>query len=115
SWSWGGPIWWTVNWLLVEALERSHHFCGAAFTVECPTGSGRMMTLGEVAEELTRRLVAVFLPGPDGRRPCHGAERRYAEDPHWRDLLLFYEYFHADDGRGLRASPPTRCARRDVP
>jgi len=117
--NWRGPIWFPVNWLLVEALERYHHFYGPAFTVECPTGSGRMMTLGQVAEELTRRLVALFLPGPDGRRPCHGDERRYAEDPHWRDLLLFYEYFHADDGRGLGASHQTgwtalvvRCLER---
>jgi hypothetical protein len=105
--NWRGPIWFPVNWLLIEALERYHHFYGEGFQVECPTGSGRMMSLGAVAAELTRRLVGLFLPGPDGRRPCHGGERRYAEDPHWRDLLLFYEYFHGEDGRGLGASHQT--------
>ena len=75
--------------------------------MECPTGSGRMLTLGEVAGELSRRLCSLFLPDPAGRRPAHGSERRFSDDPHWRDLVLFYEYFHGDDGRGLGASHQT--------
>jgi hypothetical protein len=117
--NWRGPIWMPVNWLLIEALERYHHFYGDGLQVECPTGSGRMMNLLEVAEELTRRVVRIFLPGADGRRPCHGDDRAYVEDPAWRDLVLFYEYFHGEDGRGLGASHQTgwtalvvRCLER---
>ena len=105
--NWRGPVWMPLNYLLVEALERYHHFYGDALTVECPTGSGRWMTLLEVARELARRLVALFLPDSTGARPSHGADRRYADDPHWRDLVLFHEYFHGDDGRGLGASHQT--------
>jgi hypothetical protein len=105
--NWRGPVWFPVNYLLVEALERYHHFYGDALQVECPTGSGKMFTLKQVAAEITRRLVSLFLPGPDGHRPCHGAAARFAEDPHWRDLVLFYEYFHGDTGRGCGASHQT--------
>jgi len=96
-----------VNYLLIEALERYHHFYGDDLLVECPTGSGRMANLQQVAREISRRLTSIFLPGTDGRRPCHGNDRRYANDPHWRDLVLFHEYFHGDNGRGVGASHQT--------
>jgi hypothetical protein len=105
--NWRGPIWFPVNFLLLEALERYHHFYGDSLTVEMPTGSGVRMTLGEVAAELGRRLGGIFLPDEAGRRPCHGSDARYAEDPHYRDLVLFHEYFHGDTGRGVGASHQT--------
>ena len=105
--NWRGPVWFPINYLLVEALERYHHFHGDAFKVECPTGSGCMMTLGEVARELSRRLTSLFLPGPDGRRPFAGDDPRFAADPHWKSLVLFHEYFDGDDGHGLGASHQT--------
>jgi len=105
--NWRGPIWFPINYLLVEALERYHHFYGDHLKVECPTGSGRMMNLREVARELARRLGTLFLPDRDGRRPCHGDDPRFARDPHWRDLVLFNEYFHGETGRGLGASHQT--------
>ena len=105
--NWRGPVWFPINYLLVEALERYHHFYGDDFTVECPAGSGRLMTLKAVAQELARRLASLFLPGHGGRRPCHGDDPRYAADPHWKDLVLFHEYFHGDTGRGVGASHQT--------
>ncbi|HET6342893.1 MAG TPA: glucosidase [Gemmatimonadota bacterium] len=105
--NWRGPIWFPMNFLLVEALERYHHFYGDSLLVECPTGSGTRVTLQEAAREIQRRLSSIFLRDPEGRRPVHGAEARYAEDPHWRELVLFYEYFHADTGRGVGASHQT--------
>jgi hypothetical protein len=105
--NWRGPVWFPVNYLLVEALERYHHFYGDTLRVECPTGSGRLMNLSEVACELATRLRRLFLPDSQGRRPCHGTDARFAADPHWRDLILFYEYFHGDDGRGIGASHQT--------
>ena len=105
--NWRGPIWFPVNYLLIEALERYHHFYGETLRVECPVGSGRMMSLQQVADELRRRLASIFLPDRDGRRPCHGDETRYARDPNFKDLILFYEYFHADTGRGVGASHQT--------
>ena len=105
--NWRGPIWFPVNYLLIEALERYHHFYGDSFEVECPVGSGTMMNLEQVAHELSRRLASLFLPDASGRRPCHGDESRFAEDPHWRDLVLFHEYFHGDTGRGMGASHQT--------
>jgi hypothetical protein len=104
--NWRGPIWFPVNYLWVEALERYHHFYGDHLRVECPTGSGRMMNLKEVAGEIIARLSRIFLRGPDGRAAWQ-PHSRYAEDPNWRDLTLFYEFFHADNGRGLGASHQT--------
>jgi hypothetical protein len=105
--NWRGPVWFPVNYLLVEALERYDHFYGDTLTVECPVGSGRMLTLGEVATEVSSRLAGIFIPDASGRRPCHGDDARYATDPHWRDLILFHEYFHGDNGRGVGASHQT--------
>ncbi|HYD46978.1 MAG TPA: hypothetical protein VEB21_01455 [Terriglobales bacterium] len=105
--NWRGPVWFPINYLLIEALQRYHHFYGDSLQVECPTGSGQLKNLAEVADELARRLAALFAPDTAGRRPCHGADLRYASDPHWRELLLFHEYFHGDDGRGLGASHQT--------
>ncbi len=105
--NWRGPVWLPVNYLLIEALERFHHFYGDTLRVECPVGSGRLLNLREVAAEISRRLASLFLPDAHGRRPCHGGDERYARDPHWRDLLLFHEYFHGDTGRGLGASHQT--------
>ncbi len=105
--NWRGPVWFPLNYLLIEALERYHYFYGEALQVECPTGSGRMMNLQRVAHELTARLGRLFLPDAAGRRPWHGADPRFATDPHWRDLLLFHEYFHGGTGEGLGASHQT--------
>ncbi len=105
--NWRGPIWMPVNALIVRALLQYYIYYGNAFTVECPTGSGRQMTLYQVAEELSRRLVSIFLRDKDGRRPVYGGTRRFQDDPHWRDLILFYEYFHGDNGAGLGASHQT--------
>jgi hypothetical protein len=105
--NWRGPIWFPVNYLLVEALERYHHFYGDKLLVECPTGSGRTMTLREVAREIARRHTRIFLPDASGRRPCHGEDRRFALDPAWKDLVLFHEHFHGETGRGIGASHQT--------
>ncbi|MEM8952663.1 MAG: glucosidase [Verrucomicrobiota bacterium] len=105
--NWRGPIWWPMNYLLIEALLRYHHFYGDDFLVELPTGSGCQATLEEAAMEIGRRLNSLFLSGKDGGRPCHGEERRYTEDPYWKDLLLFHEYFHGETGRGLGATHQT--------
>jgi len=105
--NWRGPVWFPLNFLLIEALERYHHFYGDDLKVECPTGAGNRMTLGEVAHELSARLARLFLRDGEGRRPCHGGDARYAADPAFRDLVLFYEYFHGDTGRGAGASHQT--------
>ncbi|MBS1877362.1 MAG: glucosidase [Acidobacteria bacterium] len=105
--NWRGPIWFPVNYLLIESLQKFHHYYGDDFKVECPTGSGVWMTLWEVAAELSRRLSHIFLRDSGGRRPVHGTDDKYAADPNWRDLVLFYEYFHGDAGRGLGASHQT--------
>jgi len=105
--NWRGPIWMPVNGLIIRALLQYHAYYGDSFTIECPTGSGRQMNLYEVAAELSRRLSSIFLRGPDGRRPVYGGTREFQEDPHWRDLLLFYEYYGGDDGAGLGASHQT--------
>ena len=105
--NWRGPIWMPPNYLLIEALERYHHFYGDELRVEHPVGSGRQLTLLEVARDLSARMARLFLPDAAGRRPCHGGDTQYASDPDWRDLLLFYEYFHGDTGRGMGASHQT--------
>jgi hypothetical protein len=105
--NWRGPVWFPVNYLLIEALERYHHFYGDALRVEYPTGSGRSMNLSEVACALGARLTQLFLPDAQGFRPCHGNDRRFADDRHWQDLILFHEYFHGDNGRGVGASHQT--------
>jgi hypothetical protein len=105
--NWRGPVWFPINYLLVEALERYHHFYGSALKVECPTGSGVWMDLDGVAREIKRRLAAIFLPGKDGTRPYAVSLGRYANDPLWRDHLMFNEYFHGDTGRGLGANHQT--------
>jgi hypothetical protein len=105
--NWRGPVWFPVNYLLIQSLRTYHAFYGERFQVECPAGSGRTMNLEQVADELSRRLVRLFLPDQEGRRPCHGADPRYADDPRFRDLILFYEYFDGDRGRGAGAAHQT--------
>jgi len=105
--NWRGPVWFPVNYLIIESLQKYHYFLGDDYKVECPTGSGQMLTLWEVAAELSRRLTRLFLRGPDGRRPVYGGTEKFQSDPHWRDLILFYEYFHGDDGAGIGASHQT--------
>jgi hypothetical protein len=105
--NWRGPIWMPVNALIIRALLQYYVYYGKAFTVECPTGSGRSMNLYQVAQDLAGRLSGIFLRGADGRRPMYGGTRKFQEDPHWRDLILFYEYFHGDNGAGLGASHQT--------
>jgi len=105
--NWRGPIWMPVNGLIIRALLHYYMFYGNDFVVECPTGSGRRMNLYQVAEEISRRLASIFLKEKDGRRPVYGATRKFQEDPFWRDCVLFYEYFHGDNGAGLGASHQT--------
>jgi hypothetical protein len=105
--NWRGPVWMPVNALIVRALINLYGFYGDDFTVECPTGSGRRMTLFEVAREIVRRLSSTFLRDESGRRPVYGGTATFQDDPHWRDLILFYEYFHGDNGAGLGASHQT--------
>ena len=105
--NWRGPIWMPVNGLIQRALLQYYAYYGDDFKVECPTGSGQQMTLYQVAEEISRRLSSIFLRNSEGKRPVHGGTTKFQEDPHWRDLLLFYEYFHGDNGAGLGASHQT--------
>ncbi len=105
--NWRGPVWFPINYLVLEALERYHHFYGDDLKVECPVGSGRLLNLQQVAQELQDRLARLFLRDSVGQRPCHGGEARYASDPYWKDLVLFHEYFHGDTGRGVGASHQT--------
>lgn len=105
--NWRGPVWFPINYLFIESLRRFQHYFGNEFQVECPTGSGIMMSLNEVASEISRRLTLLFLRNEQGARPAHGPGALYREDPHWRDLILFYEYFHGDTGEGLGASHQT--------
>lgn len=116
--NWRGPVWLPVNYLIIEALQKFHYGLDE-YRVECPTGSGKMLTLGEVATELSRRLTRLLLRGPDGRRPVYGAAGKCQADPHWRDLILFHEYFHGDTGLGSARvtrpagprSSPSCCSR----
>ena len=105
--NWRGPIWMPVNGLIVRALLQYYAYYGDDFVVECPTGSGKFMTLYQVAQEISARLSSIFLRNRDGERPVYGGTRKFQDDPHWRDLVLFYEYFHGDNGAGLGASHQT--------
>jgi hypothetical protein len=116
--NWRGPVWMPINYLVIEALDRYHHFYGDTFSVQLKAGDNvRSLTLAQAADELRRRICRMFLPGPDGARPCHGLpgpgaqpslrETLLAHDPNWRDLALFHEYFHGETGRGLGASHQT--------
>jgi hypothetical protein len=105
--NWRGPIWFPVNYLLIESLQKFHYYLGDQYTVEYPTGSGRQSTLWHVAAELSRRLTHIFLQNAEGKRPVFGDTRRFQDDPHWRNHILFYEYFHGDNGAGIGASHQT--------
>jgi hypothetical protein len=105
--NWRGPIWFPINYLIIESLQKYHHYLGDDFKVECPTGSGQMMTLWQVANELSQRLIRTFLTDATGRRPIYGGTETFQTNPHWRDLILFYEYFQSDNGAGLGASHQT--------
>jgi hypothetical protein len=105
--NWRGPVWMPINFLLYTSLVRMYTYFGEDFKIECPTGSGKMMTLLEVAKELGERLIRIFLRDGDGRRPANGTARKFDDDPHWRDLVLFHEYFHGDIGAGIGASHQT--------
>jgi len=105
--NWRGPVWFPINFLLIEALQKFHHYYGDEFRVECPTGSGTKLTLWQIGQDLSRRLTAIFLRGEDGRRPVFGANDLFQSDPHWRDYLLFHEYFHGDTDAGVGASHQT--------
>jgi hypothetical protein len=105
--NWRGPIWMPVNALIIRALLQYFMYFGEEFQVECPTGSGQKMNLYQIAEEIGRRLENMFLKDQNGRRPVYGGTEKFQQDPHWRDLILFYEYFHGDNGAGLGASHQT--------
>jgi hypothetical protein len=105
--NWRGPIWFPLNYLLVESLQKFHHYLGEDFKVECPVGSGQMLTLWEVAAEISKRLSRIFLKGDDERRPVFGATAKFHTDPNWQDLIPFHEYFHGDNGSGVGASHQT--------
>jgi hypothetical protein len=105
--NWRGPIWFPVNYLIIESLQRFHHYYGDDFKIEYPSGSGAFVTIEDVAEELTRRLTRIFLRDAQGRRPVFGDHSKLQNDPHFRDHVLFYEYFHGDNGRGVGAAHQT--------
>jgi len=105
--NWRGPVWMPLNFLMIESLQKFHHYLGDEFKVECPTGSGVMMTLWDVAMDLSRRLISIFLRNSEGQRPAFGGCRKLQDDPHWRDYLLFHEYFRGDNGAGMGASHQT--------
>lgn len=105
--NWRGPVWMPINYMIIQALRTYDHFYGEKLKVEFPTRSGNFVTLGEAAQLLAYRVGALFLPNEKGERPCHGEESEYAENPDWKNLVLFYEYFHGDSGKGLGASHQT--------
>jgi hypothetical protein len=105
--NWRGPIWMPVNYLIIESLQKFHHYYGDDFKVECPTGSGKFLTIAEIAAELSRRLTRLFLKDENGERPVLKYHPKLARDPHFKDLVLFHEYFHGDTGRGVGASHQT--------
>ena len=105
--NWRGPIWMPVNYLLIESLQKFHHYLGDDFKVECPTGSGNMMNLWEVSQEISCRLTSIFLQDSDQKRPLYGAIEQFQNDPHWQNLILFHEYFHGDNGAGIGANHQT--------
>jgi hypothetical protein len=105
--NWRGPIWFPVNYLIVESLQQFHHYYGDDFKVECPTGSGQFLTLNEIADELSRRMINIFVQNGDGRRAVFGGNELFQRDPHWRDYVPFHEYFHGDNGAGIGASHQT--------
>ncbi|MBD2359480.1 glucosidase [Tolypothrix sp. FACHB-123] len=105
--NWRGPVWFPMNYLIIESLEKFHHYLGDDFQIECPTGSGQFANLKEVAIELSHRLMSIFARNEAGYRPVHGGNSLFQTDPHWRDLILFYEYFHGDNGAGLGANHQT--------
>jgi len=105
--NWRGPIWFPLNYLLVESLQKFHHFFGDDVKVECPYASGRLANLREIATDVSRRLIRIFLRDESGRRPVYGGLEKFQGDPHWRDLIQFHEYFHGDNGAGIGASHQT--------
>jgi hypothetical protein len=105
--NWRGPIWWPINYLLIEALQKYDYYYGDTLRVEYPSGSGHLLNLWEISMELSRRLTRTFLPGADGRRPVFGNTEKFQNDRYWRDYSLFFEYFHGDTGAGLGASHQT--------
>ena len=111
--NWRGPVWFPMNFLLIESLRKFHCYFGDDFKIECPTGSGRWCTLEETAAELSYRLTDLFRRNTAGRRPVHGSHPLFQTDPHWRNLCLFYEYFHGGSGASLLGANPTRRAGRD--
>lgn len=105
--NWRGPVWFPVNFLLIESLQKFHYYLGDDFKVECPTGSGKMITLWEVSGELSQRLMKIFLRDNSGKRPVYGGTEKLQNDPNWQNFILFYEYFHGDNGAGIGASHQT--------
>jgi hypothetical protein len=105
--NWRGPVWFPMNLVILRGLRQLHAYYGDSLKVECPTGSGNEMNLSEVSDDIARRLMGIFLRDEDGRRPVFGGIEQFQSDPHWRELLLFHEYFHGDNGAGLGASHQT--------
>ena len=105
--NWRGPVWFPINFLLIEALQKFHYFYGDTLMVDLPTGSGQQASLWQAAAEISRRLTRIFLRSNDGKRPVYGGLEMFQDDPHWRDLIYFHEYFHGDNGAGIGASHQT--------
>src|SRR5262249_18825239 len=105
--NWRGPIWFPLNFLFIESLQKFHYYFGDTLKVECPVGSKKECNLWEVSLDLSQRLISIFLKDANGRRPLYGGIEKFQNDPHWKDYILFHEYFHADNGAGLGASNQT--------